>query len=138
MGGQGFKGGVVHFGAVVGLVGDGPQDHKGDGVAVGGLGDGRALHLGTHGPGLFNDKGLLFPVSDELVAAGHPAQLGVARVDGFRRPEGVGHQTLVRGENKGIEPRNLPVGVAEGDAVKIVIHGILTHKQIPNVQVAAQ
>ena len=38
VGGDALKGGVVHLGAVISLVGDGPQNHEGNAIAVGGLG----------------------------------------------------------------------------------------------------
>ena len=41
LGCDGLEGGVIHFRRVICLIGNGPQDHKGNAVEVGGLGDGR-------------------------------------------------------------------------------------------------
>ena len=76
MGGDHLEGGVVHIGTVIGLVGNGTEDHERDAIAVGGLGNGGALHFGTQALGGFDDLILQFLAGDKLVAAGNSAKPG--------------------------------------------------------------
>ena len=55
MGSKLLKGGVIHLRRIVGLVGNGPEDHKGDTVAISGMGNGSAFHFRTQSAGFGND-----------------------------------------------------------------------------------
>ena len=52
--------------------------------------------------------------------------------------EGVGHQGVVRREGYHIHAGYLGIGVAEVDAVKVVVHGVPADHQVCNVQIIAQ
>ena len=56
----------------------------------------------------------------------------------LRRHHSQCHQLPVRRERHHIHPGHLPHGIAEMDAVKIMIHGILTDHQIADVQLRTQ
>ena len=138
MGGDFFKCGIVHFRAVVRFVGDGAEDDEGNAVAVGRLGDGRALHFRTQSPGVCDDFFLHRRVGHELVAAGDSAHPGVTRIHRLRRRECAAKQRVVGRKRDDIHPRNLAEGIAEMGTVKIMVHGVPAHHQIADIQLRAK
>ena len=63
-----FKGGIVHMGAVVSLVGDGSYHQIGDLIEICRLSDGRAFHLAALRAERFDDALLFEVVAYEAVA----------------------------------------------------------------------
>ena len=124
--------------AVVGLVGDGPEDDEGQGVAVGRLSDGRTLHLGTQALGDGDDAFLCLRAGDKLVAAGHPSDLRVARILRLGGGKGIADQRIVRREGGHVHLGHLAHGITKGGGVHIVIHGVLADHQVADVQLGAQ
>ena len=138
VGGDFFECRIVHFRAVVRFVGDGAEDDEGNAVAVSRLGDGRALHFRTQSLGVCHDFFLHRRVGYELVAAGDPAHPGMAGIYRLRRRIGVAEHRVIGGKRNDIHPRNLAEGIAEMDAVKVMVHGVPAHHQIADVQLGAE
>ena len=102
VGGNPLKGGIIQFRTVIGLVRNGPEDHKGNTIAVGGLGNGSTFHLCAETLGVDNDAILYFFYSHKLVTGGNPSDLGVAGIYIFGSSEGIANHGAISRESNHI------------------------------------
>ena len=117
---------------------NGTDDDEGNPIAIGSVGDGCTLHLCANRTGIGDNGVLLFLRADELIAAGHPAQLGVTGIFCFGSGKSRIHQRLICREGDHIHAGHLADGTTPEPQVEIVVDGIPADHQIANVQLRAQ
>ena len=137
---NGFKGGIVHLGRVVRLVGDGPDDHKGNPVLPGGVGNGCPFHFCAHRSRICHDLLFLGFLADKLVSAGYRSLPAMTRIFCIRRLICHPYQHIISGERPYVHSGNLSHRVVGVDymAVKIVVNGLGADDQVTDVQLRGQ
>ena len=96
--------------------------------------EGGVIHFSAERTGIGNDLLLLLLGTNELVAAGYPADLGMAGIDSLCRSKSPAHHLLIRRKRGHIKSRHLTNGSAPEMQIKIVLDGIPADDQITNVQ----
>ena len=127
----------------IGLVGDGPQDDKGDLIEIGGMGNGGSFHFraecmeGVHKPVL------LLCRADELVAAHNAALVDADSGDGFFACRNGGSAHLGRSgeifESPGGAHLRDDTGLIAKDCdIHVVIHGIFGYHDVTDIDVVVK
>ena len=134
-----FKGGIVHMGAVVSLVGDGSYHQIGDLIEICCLSDGRTLHLCAVSACVLDNLVFHLFFGYKLVAAHHAAlkypDIGIDQTAYLRCQAA---QIFICRKRQSVHSGHLTDGIAELPGVHIVLQRVCGEDNITDVDLRPQ
>ena len=126
---------VVHFGGVVSLVGNGPDDHKGNAVQIRSVCNGNSLHFGTVALELADQAFLDRFIGDKLVSADHAADHYMnIRIHLFTGTSGKPNKGFVRFKFPEADLGHFAGLITENSHIQVMMNGIPGDQDISDIQ----